>query len=298
MAAAPAEAVPAPAPAPKKPPYSLPWQLRSVVPATVLRSDTALAFYKSPADESGTTIVSTLLASYKLTPTLAPIVRLGLVSNSPPSGATSAAGATLDSTVGFSNPVLGALYAPELPKPFKLGLFLGVALPFGSGGGDSPDPSAVAANSAAMMARSAMDNAMFAVNYLTVFPGVGFAYVDNGVTVQAEATLLQLTKTRGPDAADDSNTNLTMGIHAGYFFIPELSAGVELRHQRWLSTPTPVKANGDLRDTTTVAIGPRGHLKLSDTMWFRPGLSVALPLDKPMSDLDYTIVQIDLPLVF
>jgi hypothetical protein len=299
LAQTPAEAAAAtPEAAPKPPPYSLPWQLRPVAPGNVVRSDTAIAFYKSPADESGSTVASTLLASYKVLPSLAPIVRLGLVSNSPPEGATSMTGATLESSVGFANPVIGAFWGPELPKPFKLGVFLGLALPFGSGGGDAPDASAAAANPAAMAARSAMDNAMFAVNYFTVFPGVGFAYVSDGFTAQAEVTVLQLTKTRGPDALDDSNTNLTSGLHLGYFFIPQLSAGVELRHQRWLSTPTPVEANEDLRDTTTVAVGPRVHLKLGETSWLRPGIALALPLDKPMTDADYTIVQVDVPFVF
>ena len=32
-----------------------------------------------------------------------------------------------------------------------------------------------------------------------------------------------------------------------------------------------------LRDNTTFAIGLRGHFKLSDTIWIRPGLAYALP---------------------
>ena len=42
QAAAPADAA---APAPPPPPYSLPWQLRPVAAANVVRSDTAVAFY-------------------------------------------------------------------------------------------------------------------------------------------------------------------------------------------------------------------------------------------------------------
>jgi hypothetical protein len=169
----------------------------------------------------------------------------------------------------------------------------------GMGGGDSPDRSEAAAlNPAGIYARSAMDNAMFAVNYLTVFPGVGFAYVANGLTLQVEATVLQLTKTRGPDTLQDSNTNFTTGFHAGYFIIPQLSFGAEIRHQRWFSTPTPVKTNDNLRDTTTVAFGPRVHVKLGETTWFRPGVALALPLDKPMTDAEYKIVQLDLPIAF
>src|SRR5689334_15864953 len=93
-----APADPAAAPAPPPPPYSLPWQLRPVVAATVIRSDTALAFYENPmSGESGSTVASMLLGSYKVTPELAPLVRLGVVSNSPPDGAG-------DSAVNFLNP--------------------------------------------------------------------------------------------------------------------------------------------------------------------------------------------------
>ncbi|HTM46790.1 MAG TPA: hypothetical protein VL137_17665 [Polyangiaceae bacterium] len=286
MGGTPAAAAP---PAPKKPPYSLPWQLRPVVVANVVRSDTALAFYKSPAGQSGSTVASMLLASYKLTDSFAPMVRIGFVHNSPPAGKS---GNTL------TNPVLGGTYALKFDD-FKVGLFLGIALPLGGGGGNTPDLPNRTAMAAGISARSAMDNAMFAMNYLTFFPGAGIAYVKDGVTVQAEATLLQLFRTRGDLVdVDSSRTNLTMGLHAGYFFIPELSAGVELRHQRWLSTPAPVKVNSALRDNTTVAIGPRAHFKLGENMWLRPGIALALPVDKPMTDAKYKIVQIDVPFVF
>ncbi|MGC4063953.1 MAG: hypothetical protein QM784_04820 [Polyangiaceae bacterium] len=143
-----------------------------------------------------------------------------------------------------------------------------------------------------------LDNAMFAANFFTVFPGIGFAYTSSGFTVQGEATLLQLTKARGPDTEDDSRTNLTLGIHAGYFVLPILSFGAELRHQRWLSTPAPVKANSAARDTSTVAFGPRFHVQLSESVWLRPGVALALPLDDPMKATDHKIVQIDLPVSF
>jgi hypothetical protein len=286
----------APATPPKKPPYSLPWQLRPVVPATVVRSDTAFAFYENPTSgESGSTVASTLLLSYKVMDSLAPLVRLGVVSNSPPD----APGA--ESKTGFMNPIVGALYGIPLGDMLKLGLFLGVSIPVGSGGGDDAEPSAKAANAAGIAARSSMDNAMFAVNDFTVFPGVGLALVTSGLTVQVEATVLQLTQVRGGEQAqpDSSRTNSTAGLHVGYFIIPELSLGAEIRHQRWLSTPKAVDADttNSLRDTTTVAAGPRVHLKLGE-IWFRPGVAFAIPLDDPMKKADYKIVQLDLPLIF
>jgi hypothetical protein len=282
------------APASDKPaPYSLPFQLRPAVVSSAVRLDTAFAFSEDPTTgKAGTTIVPLLLFSYKVTENLAPLVRLGVVSSSPP-----AAG----SAVGFLNPVLGATYAFKPAPDLRLAFFLGVTLPVGSGGGDTPNADQKAARSAGILARSAMDNAMFAVNDFTVFPGVSFAYVRSGFTAQVEATLLQLTRVRGKlDQADAAKTNLTAGLHVGYFFIPELSAAVELRHQRWLSTPKMVAndATDSLRDTTTVALGPRVHIQLAEGKWLRPGLSLALPLDDPMKKSSYKVVQLDVPFVF
>ncbi|MFZ5896726.1 MAG: hypothetical protein ACOY0T_37060 [Myxococcota bacterium] len=300
--AAPVEAPPpaaeatAPPPAaakPKPPPYSLPWQLRGVVPVNVVRSDSTLGLYKNAAGtESGSVIVSTLLASYKITDEFSPIVRLGVVSNSPPSPAKSA--------TNFMNPVVGALYGLKLSPELRLGLFLGLTIPVGGGGGDSAAAENKAANGAGIAARNAMDNAMFAVNDFTVFPGVGLAFLSHGFTAQVEATLLQLTQVRGGKAAqpDSSRTNFTTGLHLGYFLIPQLSIGAELRHQRWLSTPTAVKANEAARDTTTFAVGPRVHLKLGEKMWLRPGVSFSMPIDKPNSDFKYKNIQLDIPFVF
>jgi hypothetical protein len=179
-----------------------------------------------------------------------------------------------------------------------------VTLPVGSGGGTNPDPgkSTAVSPGVGMATRSAFDNAMFAVNYFTVFPGVDFAYVHAGLTVQAEATIFKLTRARGPETIDHTNTNFTTGLHVGYFVLPVLSFGAEIRHQRWLSTPNAVKADTATdhasRDTTTFAIGPRFHFKLSDSTWFRPGVSLSLPIDDPMKKAEYKIVQLDLPISF
>jgi hypothetical protein len=325
MAAEPpaAEAPPAePAVAkPKPPPYSLPWQLRPAVVGNVVRSDTTFAFFKDPVSKkSGSTVASMLLASYKVTDSFAPMVRLGVVSSSPPAGKTTGPPANLpvDSKVGFLNPVLGATYALKPAKPLRLAFFLGVTLPVGSGGGDDAKPGAVFANSPyGVRARSAMDNAMFSVNDFAIFPGVDFAYVASGFTVQVESTLFQLTRVKGDKKPtvglaknpDKSKTNLTMGLHVGYFIIPMLSLGAEIRHQRFLSTPkaveldddeanTPMLAPQGTRDQTSFAVGPRAHFKLSESVWFRPGVAFAMGLDDPMKSSKYKIVQLDLPIAF
>jgi hypothetical protein len=259
----------------------------------VVRLDSPFAFYKDPATgKTGSTIAPVLTASYKVMKNFAPLVRLGVVQNSAAVG---------PSGFDFMNPLVGAVYGISPVPELKIAFFFGLTIPIGTGGGDHPDQGKANALKAGILARSAMDNALFAVNDFTVIPGVDVAWVAGGFTAQVEATLLQLTRVRGSVAQKDSSkTNFTAGIHLGYFFIPALSAGVELRHQRWLSTPVAVKNDptGTLRDTTTVAIGPRVHFELSKGVWFRPAVAFALPLDDPMKKASEKIVQLDLPLSF
>jgi hypothetical protein len=279
-----------PAPAPPPPPYSLPWQLRPVVAANVLRSDTAVSFYENTPGASSSTVASTLLFSYKVTPNFAPMVRMAYVHNNP------------DSAVGSGNavvnPLVGATYSILMAPGLRMGLFLGVTIPVGQGG-DKPGMDATAAAAASgINARSAMDNALFAVNYMTVVPGFGIAYMRSGFTAQIEATVLQLTRVRNSDVdRDDSRTNFTSGLHLGYFVIPQLSFGGDLRFQRWLSDPAMLTMFPERRETITFAVGPRGHFKFG-SRWIRPGIAYAQGLDAPMSKRKDRIIQIDVPFVF
>jgi hypothetical protein len=90
MADTPAVAASAPPPvpavpaAPPPPPYSLPWQLRPVTVGNVIRLDTATAFYEDAMGNTGSTVASTLLASYKITPEIAPMIRMGFSRNDAP----------------------------------------------------------------------------------------------------------------------------------------------------------------------------------------------------------------------
>ncbi len=275
---------------PKPVPYSLPWQLRPVTAGNVVRSDTAVAMTTGADGSSGTTVASMLLVSYKVLPNFAPLVRVGYVNNNPSGDA--AAGQSL------VNPVVGGTYTFVLSPELKLGAFLGVAVPVGMGGGNTPDAPTAAAARSGILARSAMDNAMFAVNDLTVFPGVDLSYQKAGFTVQAEATVLQLTRVRGEDVqADASKTNFTSGLHVGYFFHPMFSLGGEVRHQRWIVPPAAAKGTPAMHNTTA-AVGPRFHFKLGDGYWLRPGIAYATGFDKPMTASRYQIVQVDLPLAF
>lgn len=282
----PAAAAPAAPPAP----YSLPWQLRPATVGDVIRSDTSLAMYKA-GETSGSTVASMLLASYRITPWLAPLMRVGFVRNSDPSP-------TLGTGSAFVNPILGVTGGWKLPHDLRLSAFLGATVPIGQGGDQAPGMNGTAAAvQRGIPARSAMDNAMFAVNYLTAIGGVGTAWVAHGLTLQGEVTLLQLTRVRNETFAPEANrTNATAGLHAGYFLFTWMSLGGEFRYQRWLSTPNAVKANPKARDTATFAVGPRFHFKVGKSTWIRPGLSFSTAADEPMTTAKYNILQLDVPM--
>lgn len=277
--------------APERParpaPYSLPWQLRPAMPVSVIRSDTSVASYDTPEGDGTFTVASFLLASVKLRRDFSPFVRVGVVGNK--------------EAVGITNLATGGTLAVDVHPDVRLALFAGFALPVGSGGGDGPDAKVAAAERSGVLARSAMDNAMFAVNDFTFFPGIDVAYVAHGLTVQLEATMLSLIRARGAAVQPDTaKINFTSGLHVGYFFLPELSLGADLRYQAWLSTPAPVAADktGDSRENVTFAVGPRFHVKVGKTTWTRPGVSYSRGLDLPMSKLAYNLFQIDVPFVF
>ena len=269
-----------------------------MVAATVIRSDSSVALYDAGGSQ-GSTVATMLLGSYKVTPHLAPLVRLGFVNDDAPG--------TTPGGSSFINPIVGLTYASRVGS-FRWAAFAGGTVPIGSGSGDQPSAGAVDANKAGLKARSGMDNAMFAVNYFTGIVGGDAAYVDRKLTIQVEATLFQLLRVHGDDAGkastDAARTNSTMGLHIGYFVIPALSLGAELRYQRWLTTPTQlvmgtkVDYSDAQKDTTTVAIGPRAHFAIGKGMWLRPGISYARALDQPLSTSSYNMVQVDLPVVF
>lgn len=288
VSTSPAAASPAPAAPP--PPYSLPWQLRPITAASVVRSDTTVSFHEL-GGTSASTVASTLLLSYRLLPRFAPVVRLAYIHNTP--------GTAPGTGNAFVNPLVGATSSFDLAPGLKLALFLGFTLPIGQGGGAPAGMNATAAAAAAgINARSAMDNALFAVNYFTAIPGVGLAYSRAGFTAQVEATVLQLVRVRNPAVERDrSRTNFTSGLHLGYFLLPMLSLGGELRFQRWLSSPAMLDTWPDRRETLSFALGPRAHFKVGNR-WLRPGIAYAQGIDAPMTTRKDRIVQLDIPFVF
>jgi hypothetical protein len=295
--AAPPGAAPAPAP------YSLPWQLRPAAASTTVRSDTSFARYEDAKSNGGFTTASQLSASYKIPGTgekwagLAAMVRLAIADDAPPSTATTGGG------FAFVNPAVGGTYALDLGADTRLAFFLGVTIPVGMGGGDKPDKGLVDARSAGQFARSQMDDALFAVDDSAVFPGIDFAWVHAGLTLQAEATLFQLWRVRGEQAQPEATkTNFTSGVHAGYFVVPMLSFGLDVHYQRWFNAPIAIDKDttGTKIDDWTAAIGPRLHIPLGGSVKIHPGVSYARGLDKPMaaSTPNYNILQLDIPVTF
>lgn len=266
------------------PPYSIPFQLRPAAVPNAIRLDTMFAGHNDLAltGEGRFTTVSILNGAVRFTDHLGLVARVGIAGNR--DGAA------------ITNPAVGGTYLLTLSDELRLALFLGVAAPLGQGGGNDPNPGKLAAINAGVLARNAYDNALFGVNYLTVFPGASIAYVANNVTVQLEATILQLFRARGSDTQEASRTNFTSGLHVGYFVAPQLSLGAELRYQRFLKNDVLKDKPGI--DNFTFAAGVRGHFLIADKHWFRPGLAYARGLDQPMTDLAYNIVQLDLLFIF
>jgi len=267
--------------------YSLPWQLRPAAVGTVARIDTAVA----RSEDTGTSAVMLLYGSYRITPRFAPFARLGVVDHMPASG---------EGATAIVNPAVGGTYVLWTTGPWRATAMVGITLPIGMGGGDSPDPDTASAAKAGIYGRAGLDNAMFAVNDVAVFPGVDVAWVDRGFTVQAEATVFGLRRARGADAQPDEwKANLTSGLAVGYAFGAALSTTVELRYQRWLSTPSFVDASdGVLRDSVSVAAGLRTRVALAPSVIARPGIALAVGLDDPMSAQNYTLLLVDLPVAF
>lgn len=279
--------------------YSVPWQLRPLPAPTVLRFDNTLALDEDRLARRGKTLVSFLTAAARVPGTgprragLNLLIRAGFVSDVPPGGG----GDSL-----LVNLLIGAAYAVRLPDDWLLNFFVGSTLPVGMGGGETPSPARSTARSRGAVARSQLDNPIFAVNDLGVASGVGVGWVAHGWTVQLEATFAHVVRVRGDRVQRErTKTNSAFGVHVGYFIAPFLSANTELRYQRWLNEPFAVTADPTHAgiDNLTVALGPRFHVE-TILGWLRPGVAYVRPLDKPMAaaSSNVHILQFDVPLFF
>ena len=288
--------------APERSAYSLPFQLRPVTVATLVRSDSSFGSYENAAEQGGGfAVVSQLTGAFRIPGTgavpgtgLAPMVKLTVVNDSPPGTATGG--------FAFVNPLVGASYAVSLGLGLRASAFAGLTIPIGMGGGNTPDKGALDARTVGPVIRAGMDNSLFAVDDLALIPGVDIAYVAHGITLQVEATFFQLERVRGAQAQlEASKTNLTGGIHAGYFLTDFLSVGAELRLQWWLNPPFAVQDHkpGTSYNLSSLGVGPRLHFKLGSDIWIRPGISYTRGFDPPMTHpANDNVVQLDVPIVF
>ncbi len=277
---------PGPSSAGPKPVYAVPFALRPALVPNVARIDAAIVSVKG-----GGVIASTFMAGAKVTGDVGIYARGAFVRASPDRG---------DSASALANPALFTLVGIPTPGTLKANVFAGVALPLGQGGGNTPDARKSLAVGSGIYARQAMDNALFAVNYLTPMVGGGVAHVANGLTLQAEVTVLQLFRARGGDLEKDSSrTNLTSGLHAGYAVLgPLLVVSAELHYQRWLSTPRAVDLDGTKREQATVGGGLRSNVALSGSVTARPGIGYFVPIDDPMKKAEYKAIVLDVPVTF
>jgi hypothetical protein len=268
-------------------PYASPIALRSVLPGTSLKLDSTLATSSTTAG-TATSAVGLLSASYRFAPEWSAFARAGFVSlTRSPVGTGSA----------VSDLALGALWGRGFGD-FRLAATASMTLPTASGGGDSPDPITRAAIRSAALARASLDNAMFGPNDLGLSAGADAAFLWHRFTFQGELTGIESIRVRSQSSQPDAaKTNVVLGGFVGYSFLPQLSGGVELRYQRFLSTPAAVAADptGALRDTLSAAVGARAHFKIG-RLGLHPGASFALGLDDPLAGGRYRLFQIDLAL--
>jgi hypothetical protein len=276
-----------PSAANKRKKYSLPWGLRPAIAPNLLRLDTVVA-----PSEDGTTVVSILTGGGKPIPAVQDLgfyVRGAAAQHAGEEGSASAVG----------NPLVAALFTPEVVPSLRVAAFGAVAAPVGQGGGDRPDPLVRATLASAGRARSGLDGVLFATNYLGMITGADVAYMIAGFTFQAEATLIGAVRARGSLADDDrSRTAITAGLHAGYLLLDWVNLSVEGRLQAWLSEAAPVRKDPAAREQASLAGGARFNVPLSETVLMRPGIAYEGGLDAPMADKAVHVVQVDLPVTF
>jgi hypothetical protein len=270
--------------------YVGPFQLRSVIPKTGVRLDTTLAPYTFKG-VTAQEIVLLVSGSLRVSRTLALQVRWGADDNRVSSGDAS--------RTGILNPTVGVLWGIPIGRDFRFAASTWVGIPLATGGGNGADPNDIALQKEGILARSAMDNTSFAMNDVGFPTGISFAYIAGGFTGQIDSTVIPSFRVKGEQLQPDrSKVNSTHGLFLGYFVIPELSLGAELRYQRYLTTPDAVAKDPSTRDNLTAAAGFRLHIELSQGAWARPGLSYGRGLRGPVEQQSFQMVQLDIPVSF
>jgi hypothetical protein len=267
--------------------YSLPFAARPWAPPNLVRLDAAIL-----DDSQRAAVASTLTVGVRLSRAIGLFGRAAWVQDLPREG-------TRRNALG--NPALLAMWSPEIARSVRVPLVVAVTLPLGQGGGDASGTGELAARralGAGVYARQAMDNALFAPNYLTTAVGAGLARVADHWTLQAEVTFVRSVRTRGATLdPEPARTNFTSAIHVGYAASGVLNLNVEAHWQRWISTPSAVRQDPALRDQLTVGFGVRFDLAIGHVL-VRPGFGWFRGVDAPMRRANAHVVVFDLPIVF
>lgn len=276
-------------------PYALPWTMRPAIAPTLLRVESSIGFRND-----GVAAATLFTGGYAIVPTKLGVYARWGVTNSVLS--TPNAPATHQIPTGAAtNPLLMALYTPELTKGLRLSVFAAATIPIGTGGGNTPQPLTASSIATGIPTRSSMDNALFAVNYFTPIAGLGLAFLRWGFTFQVEATVLQLIRVRGEahrSASDEFRTNFTVGASVGYWLHRYLTASAELHYQHWLSAPNLLATPNTHAGQASFEVGLRTNLPLSRTVLARPGLSFGMGIGGAMADRDYKVLHLDVPFTF
>jgi hypothetical protein len=279
--------------------YALPWTMRPAIAPNLLRIESSIGFRND-----GVAAATLLTGGYAVLPTtLGFYARLGVTNSvlSTPNAPTT----NNIATGAVTNPLLMALFTPELTKGLRLTVFGAATIPVGTGGGNTPSALTASSIATGIPTRSAMDNALFAVNYFTPIVGLGAAFIRWGWTFQAEATVLQLIRVRGENhrsATDDMRTNFTVGASVGYLIHRYVTASAEFHYQHWLSAPNllnpPAPALAPSVNQASFEVGVRTNLPFSRTILARPGIAFGMGFNGAMAEREYKVLHVDFPITF
>ena len=268
----------------------LPFQLRSVSPRNGIRMDTIVAPYRY-ADMSALETVVFLSVQVRLQQHFFLQARWGFDDNRVGTGDRN--------RTGFVNPSLGATLAFPVGPVIRFAASTAVGLPIATGGGNGSDADGVFLQRQGALARSAMDNNSFAANDLGFPTGLSLALVHRGFTAQVDGTVIPSGRVKGTGSdGDGAKVNSTFGLFVGYFVIPEISLGAELRYQYYLLPPSLVDRDPSARDNLTVGAGGRLEIELSDSARVRPGVCLSTGVLGYVEQQSFRMVQFDLPVSF
>jgi hypothetical protein len=274
--------------------YAIPWIMRPAIAPTLLRIESSIA-----SRRDGVASVTMLTAGYAIAPALFGVYgRIALTHSRLSSGNPIMHGVP---TGAVANPLVMALFTPEVARGVRVSVVAASALPLAMGGGDAPSPLAASSLATGVLTRSSMDSALFAANYASVISGLGVALIRAGFTAQLEATAIVLARVRGarsPTATDETRANLTLGASFGFLVHRAVTVSAEAHYQRWLYAPNLLGAAGSSVDQLSFDVGARANVPLSPTVLARPGLAFAVGLGGPMAANEVFIARIDVPVTF